>query len=201
MTNFTRSNSQPAPEQNKPSDSYQSRLDQILAQAGKNNPIAASQTKQAKPDQNKPGGESVCGTFIAGPSCPQDKLSQILTQAGQTPAQRAQSQTQAKQANQQAYVNNMLQGFMSALVQDPAKLLKCDIEFAGNAGANDDLYFKCYVDAKNNIFWDVFGSDISYIIPGSWDQYAVYQDYYRGIPDQAFRAELVNGIIHSDAVI
>lgn len=198
MTNFTRSASQPAPGQGKPSGSYQSRLDQILAQAGKNNPIAAS---QAKPNQEKPGEEPVCGTFVAGNSDPQDKLSQILAKAGQTPAQRAQSQARAKQANPQAYVNNMLQGFMSALVQDPAKLLKCDIEFSGNAGANDDLYFKCYVDAKNNIFWDVFGSDISYIIPGAWDQYAVYQDYYRGIPDQAFRAELVNGIIHSDAVI
>lgn len=198
MTNFTRSNSQTTPEQNKPSGSYQSRLDQILAQAGKNNLVAASQAKQAKPDQNKPGSESVCGAFIAGP---QDKLSQILAQAGQTPAQRAQSQTQAKQANQQAYINNMLQGFMSALTQDPTKLLKCDIEFSGNAGANDDLYFKCYADAKNNIFWDVFGSDISYIIPGSWDQYAIYQDYYRGIPDQAFHTELANSTIHSDAVI
>lgn len=198
MTNFTRSASQPAPEQDKSSGSYQSRLDQILAKAGKNNPIAAN---QAKPNQEKPGEEPVCGAFIAGGAGPQDKLSQILARAGQTPAQRAQSQAQAKQANQQAYVNNMLQGFMSALAQDPAKLLKCDIEFSGNAGANDDLYFKCYVDTRNNIFWDAFGSDISYIIPSTWDQYAVYPDYYRGIPDQAFRAELVNGTIHSDSVV
>ena len=51
------------------------------------------------------------------------------------------------------------------IFQDPRKVLNCDIEFPGNPGANDTIWFKCYADQNGNTYWDAFGVDIAYIIP------------------------------------
>lgn len=192
---------------------YKSRLDQILAQAGSNNPIAAAQAKnQPKASTKDPTtgqitpqpAATMAPTAPPAPAAPQDpnqKLQQILAMAGQTPAQRAQSQAQAAQMNSLANIQAMINSYMQALSQDARKVLKCDIEFSVNPGANDDVYFRCYVGQNNIIYWDVFGQDISHLIPNRIANYALYDDYYKGVPDSDFQSDMATATVHSHQIV
>lgn len=202
---------------------YKSKLDEILARAGNNNPIAAAQAKTgqapqpdpaAKTPVQQPGPPQITPqppaqttgfapqpTAPAQPQDPADKLQQILSMAGKTPAQRAQMQAQQAAANTAANIQAMIQNYMTAVAQDPRKVLNCDIEFPGNPGANDALWFKCYADQNGNTYWDAFGVDIAYIIPPKIAQYALYDDYYRGIPQADFMADIATATVHSHSIV
>lgn len=225
MTNFT------TPQGNTPKDGgaakpagqggYKSKLEEILAKAGNNNPIAAAQAKNLgktaqqpqQPAQQSPQPQQAPqAPAPAAPAAPQpaapaqpqnpnDRLQQILAMAGQTPAQRSQTQAQQAQAQQAANIQAMLQGYLQALAQDPRKILECDVEFPANPGANDTIYIKCYADASNNIYWDVFGDDISYIIPGRIANYQLLDYYYRGITDADFQADMATATVRSHRIV
>lgn len=215
MTNFT------TPQGGTPKDSekktsgstgYKSKLDEILAQAGNNNPIAAAQAKntgKAAAQATQPQVVThVPATPIppaapaqSAPQNPNDRLQQILAMAGKTPAQRAQAQAQQNQASGAANIQAMLQAYMQSVAQDPRKVLKCDIEFQANPGANDELYFKCYADQNNNIYWDVFGLDIAHVIPARISNYQLYDDYYKGVTHADFMADMATATVHSHQVV
>lgn len=215
MTNFT------TPQGGTPKDSekktsgptgYKSKLDEILAQAGNNNPIAAAQAKntgKAAAQATQPQVVTpVPATPIppaapaqSAPQNPNDRLQQILAMAGKTPAQRAQAQAQQNQASGAANIQAMLQAYMQSVAQDPRKVLKCDIEFQANPGANDELYFKCYADQNNNIYWDVFGLDISHVIPTRIGNYQLYDDYYKGVTHADFMADMATATVHNHQVV
>lgn len=193
---------------------YKSRLDAILAKAGSNNPIAAAQSKTAQPPATQPAAPvspavppvaatpvPPAGPAQTAPQNPNDRLQQILAMAGQTPAQRAQTQAQQNQAASAANIQAMLQAYMQSVAQDPRKVLKCDIEFQANPGANDELYFKCYADQNNNIYWDVFGLDISHVIPTRIGNYQLYDDYYKGVTHADFMADMATATVHSHQVV
>lgn len=223
MTNFT------TPQGSTPKDGgagkpagqggYKSKLEEILAKAGNNNPIAAAQAKnQGKPAQPAasvpataapaPAAQPVPAAPVAPtapavpgqPQNPGDRLQQILAMAGQTPAQRAQAQAQQNLANNAAGILAMLQGYLQAVSQDPRKVLACDIEFSANPGANADMYFKCYADQAGNLYWDVFGDDISYVVPSRIASYQLYDDYYKGVTDADFQADMAAATVHSHRI-
>lgn len=212
------------------SGGYKSKLDEILAKAGGNNPIAAAQAKNLGKSQPQPPSQPMPQTTgMAGkPVTPQapaatpppvpavpvqpaapgtaqnpnDRLQQILAMAGQTPAQRAQTQAQQALANNAANVAQLLGAYMQAVSQDPRKLLCCDIEFSSNAGANTEIYFKCYADAAGNIYWDVFGEDIDYTVQNQKIAgYGLFDNYYRGVPDADFRTDMAQATIHSNSIV
>lgn len=202
---------------------YASKLEQILAKAGQNNPIAKMQGKAPQqptaqppaapaPAAQPPAARSPMPATPApapaapaapsAPQTPQDRLQQILAMAGQTPAQRAQSQAQQAQASAQANIAAMLQAYMQAVSQDPRKILRCDIEFSPNPGANTEIYFKCYADASGQVYWDAFGEDIDYTVSNTKiDGYGLIENYYRGVPDADFRADMATAKIHSHGVV
>lgn len=191
---------------------YRSKLDEILAQAGNNNPIAAAQAKnQPKTSIRNPATGQITPVPTtpippatpapAAPQNPNDRLQQILAMAGKTPAQRAQAQAQQNQASGAANIQTMLNAYMQALSQDARKVLMCDIEFAANPGANDDVYFRCYVGQNNIVYWDVFGQDISHLIPNRIANYALYDDYYKGVPDSDFQADMTTATVHSHQIV
>lgn len=194
---------------------YKSRLDEILAKAGANNPIAAAQARNAPPAQPAPGGpqqpaqqapaQPAPPPLSAAPApqqaqTPADKLQQILAMAGKTPAQRAQYHAQQAAASAAANIQAMLQGYMQAVSQDPRKVLRCDIEFQANPGANEEAYFKCYGDAAGNIYWDMFGNDISYIVPSRIASFHLYDDYYKGVPNADFMADMATATVHAHSI-
>lgn len=204
---------------------YKSRLDEILAKAGANNPIAAAQAKNIQPAPTAaqpqapaapqppqapppvlpntavPGSAPQPAAPQAGPVDPNARLQQILAMAGKTPAQRAQAQAQQAAANAAAGIQAVIQAYMQAVAQDPRKALMCDIEFQANPQANDDVYFKCYGDAAGNIYWDVFGNDISYIMPSRIASFHLYDDYYKGVPHADFMADMATATIHSNRIV
>ena len=218
MTDFSR-NSQGKPQAQAGASGtggYASKLEQIQAQAGQNNPIAKMQNMpQQQPAAQAPGAQPAARAPVpaapvpapapqapAAPQTPQDRLQQILAMAGQTPAQRAQAQAQQAHASAQANIAAMLQSYLQAVSQDPRKILHCDIEFAANQGANADIWFKCYGDAAGNIYWDVFGEDISYTVSNTKiDGYALFDNYYRGVPDADFRADMATATVHSHSLV
>ena len=207
------------------SGGYKSKLEEILAKAGSNNPIAAAQAKNpgktpAAPPQapvlspapapatapvTPAAPTAVPSTPAAAPAAPQnpnDRLHQILAMAGQTPAQRAQTQAQQTLANNAANIAQMLQNYIQQLSQDPRKLLCCDIEFSANPGANTEIYFKCYADANGNIYWDVFGEDIDYTVQGlKMANYGLFDNYYRGVADADLRADMATATVHSSRIV
>lgn len=230
MTNFSKSQGRTPKDDGSKSGSqpsgqaqYKSRLDEILARAGNNNPIAAAQAKAGQATQPDPAAKAPIQqpgppqltsqppaqttgfapqpAAPAQPQDPADKLQQILSMAGKTPAQRAQMQTQQAAANAAANIQAIIQNYMNAASQDFKKVLNCDIEFSGNPGANDALWFKCYDDQCGNICWDIFGIDIAYIIPPQISQYALYDDYYRGVPHANFMAAMATATIHSHSIV
>ncbi len=229
MTNFTTPQGSTAKDagqqQPKQSGGYKSKLDEILAKAGNNNPIAAAQAKnlgKTQPQQaaaqppaqatsqapapSAPVAPAAPAPAVpaapAAPQNPNDRLQQILSMAGKTPAQRAQAQAQQNLANNAANVAQMLQNYVQALSQDPRKLLCCDVEFSANPGANTEIYFKCYADAAGNIYWDVFGEDIDYTVSGlRMANYGLFDNYYRGVADADLRADMATATIHSSSVV
>ena len=228
MTDMTKGNSGPqhtAPAPKANSQGYASKLDEILAKAGQNNPIAKMQAKPApqaapapppaQPAQNLPQTTGMAPqpaapvvpapaqTTAPQPQSPQDKLSQILAMAGKTPAQRAQAQAAQAQASQAANVQAVLAGYVQAVAQDPRKILQCEIEFQSTSGASDTVYFKCYADQAGNVYWDAFGVDIGYIVPTGIGNYQLptMDDYFRGIPDQVFQADMATATIHSNQIV
>lgn len=217
MMNLTtpQGSTKPGDESKKPqTGGYKSRLDQILAKAGNNNPIAAAQARTQSGAQTKDPATGQATPQPAAaiappapapaqnkPQNPNDRLQQILAMAGKTPAQRAQAQAQQNQAANAANIQAMLQSYLQSLSQDPRKVLKCDIEFQANPGANDDLYFRCYVDQNNNIYWDVFGLDIAHVVPARIQNYCLYDDYYKGVPDADFQADMATATVHSSSIV
>lgn len=211
------------------SGGYKSKLDEILAKAGGNNPIAAAQAKNLGKSQPQPSSPPLPQTTgmagkpvtpqapaaapppvpaapapaaPAGPPDPNDRLQQILAMAGQTPAQRAQSQAQQALANNAAGIAQMLQNYIQALSQDPRKILCCDIEFSSNSGANTEIYFKCYADAAGNIYWDVFGEDVDYTVQNAKIAgYGLFDNYYRGVTDADLRADMATATVHSHSIV
>ncbi len=182
---------------------YKSRLDAILAKAGNNNPIARAQAKAQPPSGQAPqpaAGQPVTAMPAipqapapapAQPQDPNQRLQQILAMAGQTPAQRAQAQAQQKsqQTSQQAVAAFLsgCQAYFAALAQDATKMMRMEAEFGG-VGNTDDYYLRCYADAKGGAFWDLSGEDIDYQLQNTpIAQYALYDNYYRGIPDAVMR--------------
>lgn len=229
MTNFTKpqGSTQPGNNQPKSSGGYKSKLDEILAKAGNNNPIAAAQAKntgKAAQAASQPAAQQPAPAPAPAPAAPapppaaapapmppvapgtpqdpNDRLQQILAMAGQTPAQRAQAQAQQALASNAANIAQMLQNYLMAVTQDPRKLLCCDIEFSSNQGANTDIYFKCYGDANGNVYWDVFGEDIDYTVQGTKTSgHGIYDNYYRGVPDAEFRADMATATVHSSNIV
>ena len=247
MTNFTTPQGQtskdlPGKSGTAGAGGYKSKLDEILAKAGTNNPIAAAQAKNlgktqqqapapsqpqsptpsqplpqttgmapqpappaAQPPVPAPAAPVPTAPPASAPGAPQnpnDRLQQILAMAGQTPAQRAQTQAQQALANNAANIAQMLQNYLMAVSQDPRKILCCDIEFASNPGANTEVYFKCYADAAGNAYWDVFGEDIDYTVQGlKTTGYGLFDNYYRGVTDADFRADMATATVHSSQII
>ena len=213
MTNFTTPQGTSVPDNGKKNgqaSGYKSRLDEILAKAGNNNPIAAAQARAPQQPAAAPQAQAAqpqvppaavpAPAAQAQPQNPNDRLQQILAMAGQTPAQRAQAQAQQNLANNAAGIMAMLQGYMQAVAQDPRKVLACDIEFSANPGANADVYFKCYADQAGSLYWDVFGDDISYVVPSRIGNYRLYDDYYKGVADADFQADMASATVHSHRI-
>lgn len=230
MTDFTKGRGQGTgaglepKNQSQSGSGYQSKLDEILARAGNNNPIAAAQarntgkaaaqpspnntsqsnpaqTPQAVPPAAQPPMPPAAQPAPANPADPSQKLQQILAMAGQTPAQRAQSQAQQAQQNN---VNNLNQGiaqYLQALQQDITKMLQIDAEFP-NLGSPDEYYLRCYADVNGNMFWDLHGNDIDYQLQNTvMTKYQLHEDYYKGIPDTDLKAVFSTAKIHRCLVL
>ena len=207
MTDFTKGRGQGTgaglepKNQSQSGSSYKSRLDEILAKAGGNNPIAAAQAKNTGKAAAQPPIPPAAQPAQANPADPSQRLQQILTMAGQTPAQRAQAQAQQAQQNN---VNNLNQGiaqYLQALQQDITKMLQIDAEFP-NLGSPDDYYLRCYADVNGNMFWDLHGNDIDYQLQNTvMTKYQLHEDYYKGIPDTDLRAVFSTAKIHRCLVL
>lgn len=168
-------------------------------------PQQAAQPQQQLQQAPTPAAPPVTAPAVqpSAPAQPQshkDRLAQILAMAGKTPAQRAQAQAQQNLANNAAGILAMLQNYIQAVSQDPRKVLACDVEFSCNPGANADIYFKCYADANGNVYWDVFGDDISYVVPPRISNYQLYDDYYKGVADADFQADMATATVHSHSI-
>lgn len=136
----------------------------------------------------------------------QDRLSRILAKAGataKTPQPSKQSAAaQPPAANSAQTAVNIVSQYGAALKTDPTKVLNLELEFASAAGASEEIYLKCYPDAAGHAVWDMFGIDISYVVPDPIaNGYTLYDDYYRGIPDQLLMSELSAAKITSSRIL
>lgn len=239
MTDFTKGRGQgtgaglepPNGQQSGSGSGYKSKLDEILAKAGGNNPIAAAQARnlgkpaapQPTPNNTTPPGLAsqpqsqlpgptpppmtpppagpVPQQPQANPADPTQRLQQILAMAGQTPAQRAQSQAQQAQQNNAAQFQNMVNQYLQALQQNPHKIMMIEAEFPNLSGP-DDYFLQCHADITGAIVWAVHGVDIDYQLQNTtFTKHKLHDNFYNAVPDADLKAVFSTAIITSFHVI